>query len=322
MIRTTALAGAALFASAAFPAAAACTTGTPTATDAGPWQLVWSDEFDGTTIDPEKWSHQVDCWGGGNEERQCYVDWPENSSVDGGCLTVTARLDPTSGPAWPEHLRGKEGFDASETKDQLFTSARLHTKHKAEWTYGRIEVRARLPEGQGLWPAIWMLPTDETYGPWALSGEIDIVEAVNLGTPCETCPGGTEDRIHGTIHYGGEFPENNYIGNEAHLSGLAEGGQDFHVFAVEWTEGRIDWFLDGKPYGHVTRRRWGSLLGNRNAPFDQDFHLLINLAVGGHWPESVNTGGVEFSAFPAELEVDWVRVYTCPDDETAKACRS
>lgn len=290
------------------------------------WQLVWSDEFDGQAIDAEKWSHEIDCWGGGNDERQCYTDWPENSRVEDGCLVITARLDGAAGPAWPEQMRGQEGIDASEVKEQLFTSARIRTKNKAEWTYGRVEVRAKLPEGQGLWPAIWMLPTDEVYGQWALSGEIDIVEAVNLGEPCRSCRGGIENQIHGTIHYGGKWPENKYMGNDATLPNTDDGEQGFNVFAIEWTEDRIDWFLNGERYGRITSRRWSPLLGGRNgnksAPFDQRFHLIMNLAVGGNFPESQNEGGVTLQGFPRDMLVDWVRVYQCPTDETGKACRS
>ncbi len=290
------------------------------------WSLVWSDEFDGDTIDTAKWSHEIDCWGGGNDERQCYVDWPENSYVSDGCLTIAANLEPVTGPAWPEHIRAKGEVDPTETKDQLFTSARLRTKNKAEWTYGRVEVRAKLPAGQGLWPAIWMLPTEEIYGAWALSGEIDIVEAVNLSTPCKSCRGGQENRVHGTIHYGGEWPQNKYKGNPARLTNNEDGSQKFHVFAVEWSEGRIRWFLDGKPYGTINSRGWspliGGLDGKREAPFDQPFHLILNLAVGGTWPEAENEKGVALDIFPAEMQVDWIRVYECAGDLTAKACRS
>lgn len=313
--------------SAGFASAEGCSTGGADQhpTDAG-WALVWADEFDGTGIDPEKWSHEVDCWGGGNKERQCYVDWPENSGVGDGCLTMTARIESVAGPAWPEDMRDNEGIDATEVKEQLFTSSRLRTKGKADWTYGRVEVRAKLPDGQGLWPAIWMLPTDEKYGAWARSGEIDIVEAVNLGAPCKSCKGKRENHIHGTIHYGDTWPQNKFKGNDAVLSKTEDGEQDFHVFAVEWSEGRIVWFLDGEEYGTISRRTWtpliGGIGGNKNAPFDQPFHLILNVAVGGDWPESVNEGGVMFEAFPAEMKVDWIRIYQCADDPTGLACRS
>jgi len=290
------------------------------------WRMVWSDEFDGTELDASKWSHEVDCWGGGNNERQCYVDWPENTHVADGCLVMTARLETVAGPAWPEHMRSNPDIDATEIKEQLFSSARIRTKGKAEWTYGRIEIRAKLPDGQGLWPAIWMLPTDEIYGAWAKSGEIDIVEAVNLGAECKKCKGKRENHIHGTIHYGAEWPNNRYKGNDTVLGVAESGEQKFHIFAVEWTEGRITWFLDGEAYGSISRRSWSPLIGgingNKNAPFDQPFHLIMNVAVGGNWPESVNEGGVVFDAFPASMLVDWVRVYQCTDDETGKSCRS
>ena len=179
------------------------------------WELVWSDEFDGTGIDRSKWNFDVDCWGGGNDERQCYTDRTENARVADGRLIITARKEDYTGPAWPPHMRnGDRDPDAQATKP--YTSARLVTRGNAAWTYGRIEVRARLPQGQGTWPAIWMLPEDQDYGTWAASGEIDILEAVNLGIPCAECPSGREDTILGTLHFGGQWPDNAYSSTETH----------------------------------------------------------------------------------------------------------
>lgn len=307
-----------------FSVAQACeTTPAPETLDGG-WSLVWSDEFNGDAIDPEKWSHEVDCWGGGNDERQCYVPWPENSFVKDGCLSIVARLEGAAGPAWPESMRDNEGIDPDETKEQPFTSARLRTKNKAEWTYGRIEARAKVPTGQGLWSAIWMLPTDEVYGDWALSGEIDIMEAVNIGTECRGCPKRKENTVFGTIHYGGVWPNNSYESKKGKLPKSEDPSHGFNVYAVEWSEGRIEWFLNGKSYGKVSSRTWSPLFGgrggNRNAPFDQAFHLILNLAVGGNLAENKNEGGVTLLDFPKALEIDWVRVYQCSEDETAKAC--
>lgn len=306
------------------PALAACNEASPA--PGGGWRLAWSDEFDGDAINPEHWSHEVDCWGGGNEERQCYTDFPQNSRIEEGCLIIEARLGEATGPALPAHMRETGGeAERTATNTLPFTSARLSTRGKADWTYGRIEVRARLPEGQGTWPAIWMLPTEETYGAWAASGEIDIIEAVNLGEPCRECRGDVENRIFGTLHYGGVWPQNTYQNRETVLPAAASGGQDFHVFAVEWTEGRVEWFLDGESFGALTQRRWRSVSrearGRPAAPFDQPFHLILNLAVGGHLAESRTAGGVRVEAFPQRLLVDWVRVYDCPaDPERATAC--
>ncbi len=291
------------------------------------WRLVWSDEFDGDQLDENRWTHEVDCWGGGNEERQCYTARPENSRIEDGLLIIEARLEEAVGPALPPRLR--EPGAAVETRAQPFTSARINTRGKGDWRYGRIEVRARLPEGQGTWPAIWMLPTDEVYGPWALSGEIDILEVVNLGEFCRECRGRTENRMFGTLHFGGAWPQNRYMNRETIVPTGEDGEQVFHTFAIEWTEGRVEWFLNGESYGALTPRNWRTdsdapeARGNRNAPFDQRFHLILNLAVGGHFPESRSAGGVRPEAFPQQFEIDWVRVYDCPaDPETMQACRS
>ena len=273
------------------------------------WTLVWSDEFDGDRIDPEKWSHEVDCWGGGNEERQCYTDRAENSTVSDGFLTITARKEWMQGSALPEHLR-KTPEDHENMEVQTFSSAKLVTKDKAQWLYRRIEARARLPEGQGTWPAIWMLPAEDTYGAWAASGEIDIMEAVNLGALCKKCSNRIENRIHGTLHFGGAWPRNTYKGEDVELPPTADG---FHVFAVEWKEGEISWFVDGVKYSTLTSKSWrsASRLGRKNqhAPFDHPFYLIINLAIGGHLAEQNNDGGIDAERYPKTLLVDWVRVY-------------
>jgi len=290
------------------------------------WRLVWADEFDGAQIDSLRWNREVDCWGGGNEERQCYTDSEQNARLDNGCLVIEARLEETSGPAWPERLMDDVTQEQRvEVTTQPFSSARLNTSGKGDWRYGRIEVRALLPEGQGTWPAIWMLPTDEIYGGWALSGEIDILETVNLGAPCEDCDGPVENRMFGTLHFGGAWPHNRYENRRRTLPTTADGEQQFHVFAIEWTEGEVEWFLDGESYGRLTPDNWGTdspaAEGNPNAPFDQRFHLILNLAIGGHLAESHTAGGVDYEGYPRQFLVDWVRVYDCPQDlETALAC--
>ena len=193
-------------------AIAACLAATAAAQAPGRWQMVWSDEFDGTAVDRSKWSFADDCWGGGNKERQCYVDRPANAAVADGILTITARAGETTGPAIPSD-QAKPGV-AVPVQTKPFNSAKLLTKGKAAWTYGRFRIRARLPHGQGTWPAIWMLPDHNRYGPWAASGEIDIMEVVNLGARCPECPGGIEDRLLGTLHFGGPPPANRLKGDE------------------------------------------------------------------------------------------------------------
>ncbi|MCG8605155.1 family 16 glycosylhydrolase, partial [bacterium] len=196
----------------------------------------------------------------------------ENVSVENGNLIITAKQ---------ESFGGKD-----------YTSARIRTINKGDWTYGRFEFRAKLPVGQGIWPAIWMLPTDNVYGGWAASGEIDIMEYL----------GHQPNIIHGTLHYGGEWPANRSGGASFTLS---EGtfNEAFHTFALEWEEGIFRWFVDDSLY--QIRTDWFSANGEYPAPFDKRFHLLINLAVGGNWPGSPDTS----TTFPQTFEVDYVRVY-------------
>lgn len=291
------------------------------------WALVWADEFDAAALDDAKWTLAEDCWGGGNDERQCYTASPDNHRLEDGCLIITARPGEATGPALNADQRANATpEDAARTTTKPFTSARLRSKNKAEWTYARIEARARLPEGQGAWPAIWMMPTHAIYGGWAASGEIDIMEVVNIGAACEECPDGRENHLHGTIHFGGEWPDNENVGAHTDLPPAAPGEQPFHVFAIEWTQGQMTWFLNGEPYSTLTADDWSTTsplaAGNPNAPFDQAFHLILNFAVGGRWPEGENEGGVEPSAFPEDFVIDWVRVYQCVDDPTGVACRT
>lgn len=281
------------------------------------WKLVWSDEFDGDQIDPSKWGFDVDCWGGGNAERQCYTSRPENAHVKDGVLNIVARRETAAGPALPLHLREAAPEDErDEIKAQPFTSARLTTRGKADWTYGRFEARARAPKGQGTWSAIWMLPTENFYGGWAASGEIDIMEVVNHGTTCDKCSGGIENRALGTIHYGGEWPRNKYKGQDVELTPTDDG---FHIYAVEWKEGEIKWFVDGNHFLTLTSKDWASAAlfskKPKSAPFDRPFHLIMNLAIGGHLSEDTNDRGVDLEGYPKALEVDWVRVYQRVDGE-------
>ena len=272
------------------------------------WELVWADEFDGAAIDPAKWQFDVDCWGGGNNERQCYTDSPRNARVEGGMLHIVARKEDHTGPAYAAHVKASmPDPDALATKP--FTSARMVTRGKAAWQYGRIEVRAKLPQGQGTWPAIWMLPEDNAYGTWASSGEIDILEAVNLGVPCAKCPGGVENTILGTLHFGGLWPDNALKSAEMHAPEVLEG---FHTYGIVWAPGVIEWTLDGQVFARQQAGDWWSANSSDPlAPFDKRFHLILNLAIGGGLPEERGLGGVDESGFPKTLAVDWVRVWQC-----------
>jgi beta-glucanase (GH16 family) len=167
-----------------------------------------------------------------------------------------------------------------------------------------------------------MLQTDARYGPWAASGEIDIMEAVNLGTPSATGADGREDQILGTLHFGGAWPKNTHKSNRTALPPSADG---FHVFGIDWSAGRISWSVDGKVHATQTAADWSSTADAAqpatDAPFDQRFHLIVNLAIGGGLPEGRNQRGVVQTGFPKALVVDWVRVYRCTaDPETGTAC--
>jgi beta-glucanase (GH16 family) len=240
------------------------------------WDLVWHDEFEGDGIDMSKWEHEVNAWGGGNNELQYYTNRPENSYISDGKLVIKA-LDET--------FTGPEG-----TRE--YTSARLRTMEKGDWKYGRFEIRARLPFGQGIWPAIWMLPTDWAYGGWAASGEIDIMELL----------GQEPHKVHGTLHYGGEWPDNVHTGTSYTLKN-GDFSQDFHLFALEWDTTEIRWFVDSLHY--QTQTQWHSDNAPYPAPFDKRFHILLNVAVGGNWPGDPD----ETTGFPQTMEVDYVRVY-------------
>ena len=238
--------------------------------------LVWSDEFDYTGLpDPEKWGYDVGGHGWGNNELQYYTEAREaNARVGNGVLTIEAR---------------KESYQGSD-----YTSARLITKNKGDWLYGRFEIRAKLPEGRGTWPAVWMLPTDWVYGGWPRSGEIDIMEHV----------GYDQNNIHATIHTEDfNHMKGTQVGSSIMASNVAE---EFHVYAMEWRPDRIDAFLDGERYFTVTDTGGG--IGAW--PFDQRFHLLLNIAVGGNWG---GAQGVDPSIFPQTMEVDYVRVYEFED---------
>lgn len=285
------------------------TTPAPQAPAEG-WTMVWSDEFDGPKLDKKKWGFDADCWGGGNEEQQCYRDGSRNAAIENGALVITARREQATGAAWPLHMRGSVQWpNAVATKP--FTSARLTTKGKAAWRYGKFEIRARLPQGQGTWPAIWMLPEKDRYGSWAASGEIDILEAVNLGVACAKCPGGRENTILGTLHFGARWPNNLHKGEEVPFPEVLDDG--FHTYSLEWFPDRMVWKVDGRVYAERVASEW-STTGSKapGAPFDQPFHLILNLAIGGKLAETRGLGGVALDGYPKRMEVDWVRVWQKP----------
>lgn len=240
------------------------------------WDIVWQDEFDGESLDINKWSHEVGGHGFGNNELQYYTDDSSNSFIDNGILHIRAKYEP-AGIGSPNNLRN-------------FSSARLRTVGKGDWQYGRIDVKAKIALGQGIWPAIWMLPSDWIYGGWPKSGEIDIMEHV----------GHDEGRIHGSVH---TESYNHIIGTQRTNSKLIENVKTlFHIYSIEWSEQKIDFFIDDTL--HFTFKN-DFTNDFRTWPFNERFHLLLNVAVGGNWPGPPNNTTV----FPQDMEVDYVRVY-------------
>ena len=240
------------------------------------WQLVWHDEFDGDQLDYTKWGIEVNALGGGNNELQLYTDYPSNVRVESGNLILEARSDSPS-------LMGTK---------RKYSSGRIRTKNRGDWKYCYLEVKAKLPAGTGMWPAIWMLPTDDKYGTWPLSGEIDIVEL----------DGAQPNRAHGTIHYRDKWPHNQSSAKEFVLEkGLFS--DTYHVFAIRWEKDLIRWYIDGECYH--TQTRWNTSSASFPAPFDQRFHLLLNLAVGGNMVDDPDSS----TQFPQQMLIDYVRVY-------------
>lgn len=255
---------------------------------AADWKLVWSDEFNGSGLpDSAKWA-----WDEGfiaNEEAQYYtIGRVENIRQENGVLIVEARRE-----TWP-NAAYKEGSTryGQRQREAQYTSARIVTRGSAEWRYGRIEARARLPLGRGTWPAIWMLGTNCEAAGWPRCGEIDIMEHVGFD------PG----VIHGNIH---TQAYNHVRKTNKGAKTVVRNPADFHVYAMEWTATAIDFFLDGRKYFSYPNEKTGEAVW----PFDQPFYLILNVAVGGTWG---GQKGIDDSVFPQRMEVDYVRVYQKP----------
>lgn len=245
----------------------------------GRWTLTWSDEFNGpagTSVDPAKWNLEIGCHGFGNNELQCYTDRTRNARLEKGKLVITAH---------------REDQTSADGVTRNYTSARLHTRGKFSQQYGRFEARIRIPRGQGIWPAFWMMGSDLPQAGWPQAGEIDIME--NIGREPST--------VHGTIHGPGYSGEK---GVSASFS-LPKGrkfADKFHVYAVEWEPGSIRFFVDRKLYRTITPK---DLPAGTVWAFDRPFFLILNVAVGGDWPGNPDTSTV----FPQTMQVDYVRVY-------------
>lgn len=256
----------------ATPQSPTATPASPTATPgSGNYVLVWSDEFNGSSIDPNNWTYDIG-WGQngwGNAELQYYTDRPDNARVENGMLVIEAR---------------EERFRAQE-----YTSARLKTQGLQEWTYGRFEARIKVPYGQGIWPAFWSLGNDITTVGWPQSGELDIMEHI----------GREPSTVYGTVH-GPGYSGADGVGGSYTLPGGAQMTDDFHIFAVEWEPDEIRWYIDNTLYATVTPNdvpgEW---------VFDHPFFLIMNVAVGGYWPGYPD----ETTVFPQVMLVDYVRVY-------------
>lgn len=241
------------------------------------YTLVWSDEFDTAGHpDADKWSYDVGdgcprICGWGNNEQEYYTEQTlKNARVDDGHLIIEAHKETI----------GKRNY----------SSARLITKGKGDWTYGKIEVRAKNPSGTGTWPAIWMLPTENKYGGWPGSGEIDIMEHVGYAS----------DSIFSTVH---TLAYNHMHGTQRGGSkAIPDSESAFHVYGIDWKKDKIDFQIDGSTI-FTFENEQKSL---KEWPFDQDFHLILNLAVGGHWGGKY---GVDDNIWPQSMLVDYVRVY-------------
>jgi beta-glucanase (GH16 family) len=261
--------------------AGACASVGPNTRDTA-WTLAWSDEFDGlagASFDRAKWVADTGGQGWGNQEREFYTTRGENVALDGnGHLVITAEAEPASSTytCW----YGRCGY----------TSARIKTQGRFSQAYGRFEARIRIPRGQGLWPAFWMLGDDIASVGWPRSGEVDVME--NIGREPQV--------VHGTMHGPGYSGAGGIGGPDTLRSGAF--ADDFHLYAVEWGPGEVKWFVDGNEYFRTTPT---SLPAGTTWVFDHPFFLILNLAVGGGWPGDPDAT----TAFPQRMVVDYVRVY-------------
>ena len=248
-----------------------------------PNSLAFEDEFNGTansSIDPWKWISEVGGTGWGNQELEYYTNSLSSAFVNGsGSLVIKA-----------ERVTAPLSFDCWYGPCK-YSSARLKTKGKFDIKYGRFEARIKLPRGEGVWPAFWLLGDNVDQVGWPQCGEIDIME--NIGREPST--------VHGTIH-GPRYSGSKGVGGSFTLPRNAPFADDFHVFAVEWSDARIRWYVDGKDYYAIEPK---DLPAGANWVFDHPFFVILNFAVGGAWPGSPN----EKTVFPQTMSIDYVRVY-------------
>jgi|LauGreDrversion4_2_1035121.scaffolds.fasta_scaffold303837_2 beta-glucanase (GH16 family) len=228
------------------------------------WTLIWNDEFDGNTLDNSKWTKDIGGNGWGNNEAQYYTDSPTNFSIANGEATFTARA---------------EQFSTNQ-----YTSAKITTKGKFNVKYGKIEGRMKIPQGQGLWPAFWMLGSNIDQMTWPTCGEIDVMEHIN-----------NETKVHGTAHW-------DNVGHQYWGGTIDNDPTQYHTYSIIWDSLKVKWYMDDIIYYQLNIANGV----NGTEEFQLPFYLLLNLAVGGNWPGYPNGTTV----FPAEMVVDYVRVYT------------
>lgn len=237
------------------------------------YNLVWSNEFNGNNLLADEWTYETgdgcpNC-GWGNNELQYYSNSAQNLFFKDGKLIIRAKKESYGGKA--------------------YTSARIKTQNKKSFKFGRIDFRAVMPVGKGIWPAFWMMPEKNVYGGWPSSGELDIMEYLGHDTA----------RVHGTLHFG-PGPGSRQITKSTILG---EGGfnNEFHVFSLIWEEDKIQWLVDGVVYSTVARADFGT----ENYPFNEEFYFIINLAVGGNWPGNPDAA----TKFPQYYIIDYLRIY-------------
>lgn len=230
--------------------------------------LSWSDEFNGTGINANTWNYETGGGGWGNNELENYTNTTKNAFItNGGYLVIEARKE----------------------SDGTYTSARLQTLGKKEFTYGRMDIRAKLPKTKGIWPAIWMLGSNISSTPWPACGELDIMELL----------GNQPNKVYGTMHWGQAGQGSTHIGDSYVLSNN-DFSDKFHVFSIVWDSSKIEWYVDNVKY----------FTGNKSDvngtyPFDKSFFFLLNVAIGGNWPGAPDASTV----FPQRMIVDYIRVY-------------
>lgn len=231
------------------------------------YSLKWSDEFDGDILDKNSWNYETGANGWGNNELENYTSNSNNSFISNHkYLVIEAR---------------KDGND--------YTSARVQTMGKKEFTYGRVDIRAKLPKGQGVWPALWMLGSNIGTTPWPACGEIDIMELL----------GHEPNKVYGTMHWGNAGEGSTHIGDDYSLPN-GNFSEKFHVFSLVWDSTKIEWLVDDQKYFTGTKEQV-----NGNYPFDKPFFFILNVAVGGNWPGNPDAN----TTFPQRMIVDYIRVF-------------